>query len=174
MTYDELVSSIKAEYPKFKVVEKSDSALMKVIDFLLKLITFWQQRAFLTTFTTTVGYTVYVPDAWLVWSDRARIAILRHERVHMSQKKRLGFWFSVSYLLLWFPCLWAYFRMKYEMEAYEESMRVLWEYQGERAFTADYRFRMIRHFTTAEYCWTWPWKKRIEKWYDGVAKRMQS
>lgn len=170
---DSLVMAITKEYPEFELRPKSSSALMKVINVILKVITFGLMKNFMSDFTTTIGYVVYTPTAWDGWSERGKIAILRHERVHMKQRKEKGgFWFSVSYLLLPFPILWAYYRMKYEMEAYEESMRVLWEYQGERAFTADYRFRMVRHFTTAEYFWTWPWRKRIECWYDGFVKRI--
>lgn len=174
MDLNELLTNIKAEYPEFRLVDKGASKLMKVIDFLLKLITFWRMKGFMTTYTTTLGFVVYTPDAWATWSERTKVAILRHERVHMRQKDRGGFWFSVKYLLLPFPAFWAYYRMRYEMEAYEESMRVLWEYQGVHAFTEDYRLRMIQHFTTAEYFWAWPWKKRIESWYDEVVKRMQS
>lgn len=172
MQIAELLANIKAEYPDFKLVEKSTSKLMKVIDVLLKVITFWRMTEFMTSFTTTLGYTVYTASGWSDLSERTKIAILRHERVHMRQKKEGGFLFSVKYLLLPFPILWAYYRMKYEMEAYEESMKVLWEYRGIAGFTREYREAMLRHFTSAEYFWMWPWKARLNKWYDGVLDQM--
>jgi hypothetical protein len=173
MTLDELLLDIKLEYPEFALVEKRDSALMKAIDALLVVITFWQLRTFMTRFTTTLGYIVYTPTAWEDLPDRSKMAILQHERVHMHQKKLDGFWFSAKYLLLPFPILWAYYRMKYEMEAYEESMKELWKAAGARAFDEAYKQGMLQHFTSAEYFWAWPWKKRLNAWYDGVIKRMQ-
>jgi hypothetical protein len=173
MTLKELLINIKCEYPEFRLVEKSTSKLMKVLDFLLKLITLWRMKNFMTSFTTTLGFVVYTPSSWGDVSERAKIAVLRHERVHMRQKDQGGFWFSVKYLLLPFPIFWAYYRMKYEMEAYEVSMRVLWEYAGSAAFTAEYKQRMLQHFTSAEYFWTWPWKKSLNKWYDGVVEQMR-
>lgn len=173
MNFRDLCLSIRGEFPYFRLVEKRASAFMKFLDVCLKLITFWQMRRFMTSFTTTIGYTVYTPSEWDNMSERSKIAVLRHERIHMRQKDRDGFWFSVKYLLLPFPVLWAYYRMKYEMEAYEESMRVLWEYRGVEGFTEEYKAFTMSIFTGASYFWTWPWKKRIEAWYDGVLARMQ-
>ena len=85
----------------------------------------------------------------------------------MRQRARMGWlWFSLSYLLLPCPILWAYFRMKFEMEAYEETIRGLVEHFGPTVLTADRRDIIISYFTTSAYLWTWPWKSRIEKWYD--------
>lgn len=167
MGYDEFIAETLALYPKFKVLPKASSTLMKVIDFFLKLITLWRQKYFMTTFTTTLGYVVYTPVGWDDVTETARLNILRHERVHMKQRKEKGsLWFSISYLLLPLPCVWAYYRMKYEMEAYEESMRATWTIRGKMLFTHEYRAKMIGHFTSAEYFWTWPWRGRIETWYD--------
>lgn len=172
MTYLELVFETKTMYPKFDVVSKRDSALMKACDVLLWLITFGGMKTFMTNFTTVIGYVVYVPDNWSSLPEDTRALILRHERVHMQQRKASWF-FSLKYLLLPFPVLWAYYRTKYEMEAYEESMRFLWELRGVKAFTPEYRANMISNFTGAGYFWMWPWRKRIEKWYDGFVARMQ-
>lgn len=170
---DSLIVAITKEYPQFELREKRSSWLMRFIDAVLWLITLGRMKSFVSSFTTTIGYVVYTPTSWDDWSERSRIAILRHERVHMRQRKEKGaFWFSVSYLLLPFPVLWAYYRMKYEMEAYEESMRVLWEYQGTKALDDIHRAAMIRRFTSAEYFWMWPWRRRIERWYDDFVKRI--
>lgn len=170
--YELLLIEIRRDYPKFKLVPKASSTLMKVIDVLLKLITFWRMTTFMAKFTTTLGYTVYTPDEWERWRDLSRAIILRHERVHMRQRKEKGsFWFSFSYLFLPFPILWAYYRMKYEMEAYEVSIQAQWNAYGRRIFTPEAREAMIQRFTGASYFWTWPWRKRIETWYDDLASR---
>lgn len=166
------LDEIRAEFPDFKLKSKSESWLMKAIHVFLLVITFGQMKTFMTKFTTTVGYTIYTPSSWAEMAPMSKVLILRHERVHMRQRKAKGsFWFTVSYLLLPFPVLWAYFRMKYEMEAYEESIRARWEYYGLKGFTPEVREAMISRFTGPSYFWTWPWRKRIERWYDEVVSR---
>jgi hypothetical protein len=169
----DLLAEIKQEFPKFKLVHKRDSSLMKVIDLFLKVITFWKMRDFMRTFTTTIGCTVYVPSSWPMRPPKSRMIILRHERIHMRQRKRLWLWYSLSYLLLPVPALWAYFRMKYEMEAYEESLRAVVEYYGTPSLTPVLKEKYVAYFTGPSYFWTWPWRKRVERWYDGVIARLQ-
>lgn len=173
MNYEEFVRDTSSAYPKFELVEKRTSALMKVIDVLLKLITFGLMKNFMSDFTTTFGYTVYTPSSWESWSDAVKLIVLRHERVHMRQRKQLGsFWFGLSYLLLPVPSIWAYYRMKYEMEAYEETIRATFEAYGLKVFSTENHDFIIRNFTGASYFWTWPWRKRIEEWYEGVLLKL--
>lgn len=170
--YDLLLVEIRKDYPKFKLIPKKDSGFMKFLHVCLLIITFGQMKTFMEKFTTTIGYTVYTPELWERWNDPRRMLILRHEAVHMKQRKEKGsFWFSLSYLLLPVPCVWAYFRMKYEMEAYEVSIQAKWEYFGTRGFNPEAREAMIKRFTGPSYFWTWPWRKRIERWYDELVSR---
>lgn len=167
-----LLDEIKAEYPEFQLKSKSKSWLMKFLHVCLLVITFGQMRDFMVKFTTTVGYIVYTPTEWEGWTPKAKMLILRHERVHMRQRKAKGsIWFSISYLLLPLPIIWAYYRMRYEMEAYEETIQAKWEYYGIRGFTPEVREAMISRFTGPSYFWMWPWRKRIEAWYDELVSR---
>lgn len=166
---DVLYRQLRKEFPDFEIVEKNSSAFMKVLDVCLKLLSFWQLSMFMTEFVTTVGYTIYTPSSWTQRSESSRIVTLRHEAVHMRQRKKLGAaWFFISYLLLPVPVLWAFCRMKYEMEAYAEGMKASKEVYGLLVLTDAYKENVISQFTTARYLWTWPWRKRIEAWYDGV------
>lgn len=169
---DALLADIRKEFPAFKLVDKSTSKLMLMIDLFLKVITLWRMKDFMRTFTTTIGYTVYVPSGWKMRPIKSRSIILRHERVHMRQRAHLGLWYSISYLFFPLPAVWAYFRMKYEMEAYEESLRAVAEYYGTASFTQAMRRAYVAHFTGPEYFWTWPWKARIERWYDSTLARI--
>lgn len=169
--YDLLLLELRKDFPKFKLVAKADSGFMKFLHVCLLIITFGQMKTFMDKFTTTIGYTVYTPSIWEQRSEKVRMLILRHERVHMEQKRRHGFWFTISYLLFPLPCVWAYCRMKYEMEAYEVTIQVKWEYFGRRGFTPEAREAMISRFTGPSYFWTWPWRKRIEEWYDELVSR---
>lgn len=176
-TYAELEAEIREEFPKFKMVHKRDSWLMQVADILLKLVTFWRMKTFMTEYATTLGYTLYVSDYWELRSTTARMIILRHERIHMRQRRRYGVLvFSLLYALVFFPVVFAYYRAKFEKEAYEETMRAVLEYipgtGGVTLMSERYRRRVVRHFTSAEYLWMWPWRRSIERWYDSTVKTL--
>jgi len=148
---------------------------MKTIDVSLKVITFGQMKSFMTDFITTIGQKVYVPEGWDLKPASSKAAVIRHERIHMRQSKRHGrIMFSIAYLLIPLPIFFAYFRKKFEQEAYEESLRAIYEYHGELAFTPRLKSDVIDHFTTSQYFWMWPFKKNLETWYDNfVAKLLQ-
>jgi hypothetical protein len=129
-------------------------------------------RKFMTEYTTVIGWKVYVPETWPTWDWRTRASILRHERVHMRQLRRHGFLLhAVLYLFVPFPFLFAYYRTRFEKEAYEESLHAEVEYWGKECLTPDRRERMIRRFVREPYFWAWPWRRSIERWYDRAAKK---
>ena len=175
MRLRELEQQIRDEFPEFKVVAKSNSKLMKAIDIFLKVITFGQMTGFMTRFITTVGYTVYVTDTWSTHDQASRAIILRHERVHMRQRKKYGsFLFSFLYLFFPFPVGLAYYRMKFEKEGYEESMKALVEQHGMAILKIpSNKQRFVDHFTTSQYFWMWPFKGAISRWYDEVVERLE-
>ena len=178
MNNDDLITidrEIKEEFPDYRMINKSESLFMKTIDFTLKLMTFWRQRSFMDQFVTTIGNTVYVPNGWERLSISNRMTILRHERVHMRQSRRVGrILFSLSYLMLPLPAVFAVYRRKFEQEAYEESMVAVKEYYGfDLLLSPDYRSSMLSHFTSAEYFWMWPWKKSLDEWYDSVVEKLR-
>ncbi len=178
MRLGDLGMQIRKEFPKFKIVRKSTSTLMKAIDIFLKVITFGQMKRFMT-FVTTVGTTVYVFEEWSERSTTSRIIILRHERVHMRQRKKYGsFLFTFLYLFFPFPVFFAYYRRKFEMEAYEETMKSLVDLlpaTSKRTLrSSTFKEAMVKHFTTAEYFWMWPFKGAISRWYDEAVKRLES
>lgn len=169
--YDELLKKIREEFPNFKVLKKSESSLMKTIGRFLKFVSFGKMTTFMDSFITTIGTTVYVPDSWDSRSSSSKAITMRHERVHMRQARDWGrIAFSFLYLFFPLPFVFAYFRMKFEKEAYEESLIAAYEYYGTTLFTQALKDDVVQHFTSAEYMWMWPWKKSVEEWYDGVIK----
>ena len=173
--YSKLLEETKKEFPDFEIIEKEKSALMKLIDVALKIITFGQMKLFMTGFITVLGNKVYVPGSWEDATVTSKAEIIRHERVHMRQSKKYGrVLFSILYLLVPFPLGIAYFRKKFEQEAYEESFKAIYEYHGEKAFTPRLKESMIAHFTTAQYFWMWPFRKSVEAWYDEAVKKTLS
>ena len=166
--YEALLEEVVREFPEFRVVKKSESRLMGAIDRFLRVITLGKMDAFMTRFITTLGTTIYVTDTWDSASYATRAITLRHERVHMRQAREWGqFLFSFFYLFF-LPTVWAFGRTRFEKEAYEESLRAYHEYYGSKYFTQALKDDIVRHFTSAEYFWAWPWKRSIERWYDDV------
>ena len=88
--YETLLVEIRKEFPDFHIIKKEDSRLMKLIDVCLKIISFGQMKTFMTDFITTLGSKVYIMERWESVALIDRIAILRHERVHMRQARRYG------------------------------------------------------------------------------------
>ena len=166
--YENVIKEVQAEFPAFSVVSKQKSNFMKAINVALKIITFGKMKTFMTTFTTTIGPTMYVPETWLTRFPSDRIITVRHERVHLRQSKKYGnILFSLMYMFLPLPIFFAYFRMKFEQEAYEETLRAYYACYGMPALLSFHlRSNILEHFTSAEYFWMWPWKKSLNRWYD--------
>ncbi len=173
-TFSDLCNEIQKEFPKFSLKNKDQSFLMKLIGFHLFVLSFGKQNKFMTGFITTVGYTVYVPQGWASMRESDRCIILRHERVHMRQlRKYTPIFFTFLYLFFPLPFLFAYYRAKFEKEAYEESIRASVEYYGVGVLSrAGFKQRVLDHFLTGEYLWMWPFRKSIETWYESIAKEL--
>ena len=170
MVLTPLLLDLKKEFPKFSLINKSDSRLMKVIDVLLRIITFNQQKTFLTKYTTTLNTTVYLGGDWDKMSSVSIAMLRRHERVHMRQARRYGiFIFAIMYLLIPFPFLFAYCRMVFEKEAYRETIVASYQCRGRDFVTsASFKNFIVKQFTTAAYGWMWIFKTHIEKWFDNT------
>ncbi len=169
----ELEVEIAKEFSGFRIVQKADVWPMKVIGFLLRVLTFGKMTAFMDHFTTTIGYKVFVPNGWRDYTQQAKMIILRHERVHMRQAKAYGvLWFSFLYLFAFFPIGLAYFRAKFEKEAYAETLRAYNDY----GYPLDdiRRQQIVNHFIGAEYAWMWPFPKSMNEWYAKTIKEIVS
>ena len=169
---EQLLSEIRREFPKFRIVDKRRSLLSKLIDVALKLVTLGAQRHYLTRYHTVIGDTLYVPHTWTEMSDVDRVILLRHERVHLRQRRRYGtLGMSFLYLIPFFPLGLAYFRARMEWEAYVETLRATAELLGpEAARDAGLRRRIVGRFTGGDYGWMWPFPKHVERWYDAALR----
>jgi len=162
------LNELSKEFPKFKLVKKSSSTFMKVLNVLLRILTLNSQKYFMTKYITTINETIYVPDEWEKYDDRSKIVILRHERIHLRQKKKYTFFlFMLLYLFLPFPVFFAYFRTKFEKEAYEESISVKAALYGRNSIKSpEYKDFLVKQFTTSMYGWMWIFKGSIEQWVN--------
>lgn len=173
--YEDTMREVKREFPAFRIVRKEDSSLMKLVNGFLFFITLGQMRDFMKKFTTTLGCTVYVPGDWRELTVIQRIITLRHERVHMRQRARLTIpLFTFLYVFCPLPGGLAYFRTRFEKEAYEESIRSTLELYPNGAallMKPAVKKMMVENFTGPAYFWMWPFRKGIEAWYDDAVAR---
>jgi hypothetical protein len=162
-----LIAAIRREFPRFSIVAKADSKLSFAIDMALRCITFGAQRSYLTHYHTVIGDTLYVCDAWCGMSDVARVILLRHERIHLRQRRRYGFpLFAFLYLVPVLPLGLAYGRARLEWEAYRETLRATAELRGLRAVDGALREEIVRRFVGGDYGWMWPFPRCINQWFD--------
>jgi hypothetical protein len=163
---DLLLAAIRAEFPAFCIVPKADNRFSQLIDLSLKLVTAGAQRRYLTHYHTVIGYTLYVPPGWVRMSDVARVILLRHERVHLRQRRRYGFaLFAFLYLVPFLPLGLAYGRARLEWEAYEETLRATAELYGLSALADGVlQAEIVRRFVGGDYGWMWPFPRQVERW----------
>jgi hypothetical protein len=168
--YDELVRALEAEIPGFRIVRKDHSRLQRAIHWSLVVVTFGGMRAYLDGYQTTIGRTVYVTPDWDERDDLERYVTLRHEAVHLRQFRR---WtlpgMALLYVLLPLPLGLAWFRARFEQEAYQETIRAAAEVWGPaRPREPAFRQRIISQFVGPSYGWMWPFRGSLERWYDRV------
>lgn len=169
-----MIAEIAEEFPGFRLVSKRGDALSKAIDLLLRLVTLGAQHAYLTHYHTVIGSTLYTPDSWETTSEIERVIVLRHERVHLRQRRRYGLpLMAFLYFVPFFPIGLAYGRARIEWEAYEETLRATAELCGvEEARSPGLRARIVRRFTGGDYGWMWPFRRQVEGWYDQALERL--
>jgi hypothetical protein len=162
------MGELTREFPRFRIVPKRGDRLSKAIDWALRIVTLGGQRAYLTRYHTVIGDTLYVPETWDRLPDLDRVILLRHERVHLRQRRRYGgALMAFLYLVPFLPLGLAYGRARIEWEAYIETLRATAELRGpEAARSPELRSEIIRRFTGPDYGWMWPFRSTVEAWYD--------
>ena len=172
--YQALLDEIRREFPQFRIVRKRDSALQLAINACLIAVTLGALRSYLDGYQTTIGRTVYVTADWDSRPAAQRYLTMRHERVHLRQFERFGLvLMALLYVLLPLPLGLAWFRARFEWEAYVETIRAEVELHGRAAVDdARFRARIIDQFTGAAYGWMWPFRRAVESWYDDALRTL--
>lgn len=167
---------IREEFPDFRIVAKAGDRLSRWIDRALRLVTFGAQGRYLTEYHTVIGDTLYVPSTWESTADVDRAILLRHERVHLRQRRRYGqILMAFLYLIPFLPLGLAYGRARLEWEAYAETLRATAELAGlEAARSEALRDRIIGRFTGPDYGWMWPFERQVARWYDAVLQELDT
>lgn len=161
-----LLTDIRREFPSFRILKKRTSSLQRAIHLALAIITLGGQRVYITHYHTVLFGTLWVPDAWDEMSDDDKYILLRHERVHLRQRARMGdALMTFLYLVPFFPLFLAYGRARIEWEAYIETLRATAEVRG-LAAAEGLRESIKRRFVGAEYGWMWPFPRTFDRWFD--------
>jgi hypothetical protein len=169
---DAFIEEIKREFPRFAIVPKRTSALQRAIHRFLTIITFGGQRHYLRQYHTAMFGKLYVPDVWAEMGDDERYILLRHERVHLRQRKRMGdVVMAVIYIFPILPLGLAWGRARIEWEAYEETIRATIEVHGE-ARARSLKPEIVRRYTGPDYGWMWPFRRTVERWFDEAVTRI--
>jgi hypothetical protein len=164
--HERFLDEIAGEFPTFEVLPKRGNALQEVIHVVLRVVTFGGQRTYLTGYYTAMFGKLWVPDSWAELGDADRFILLRHERVHLRQRERLGdVGMTFVYLVPFFPLFLAYGRARLEWEAYTETLRATAEVYGVDA-AERLREHIVLRFVGGDYGWMWPFRGAINRWFD--------
>ena len=169
-------AELRREFPGLRLVPKKDVWHQRWAGALLRIATLGRMSSYMSHYTTVLLRTIYVPTGWETKSDDEKYITLRHEAVHLRQFRRYTLpGMALLYVLLPLPLGLAWFRARFEREAYEESIRACAEVWGADApAQARYRANVIRQFVGPAYGWMWPFRRALERWYDGVLASLPS
>jgi hypothetical protein len=165
-----------AEFPGHRIVPKASSRSQRAIHRALVIVTLGQNRSYLDGYHTTIGRTIYVTGSWDGMSRDERYMLLRHEAVHLRQFRRYTLvGMAFLYLLVPLPLGLAWFRARFEREAYAETVRAAAEVHGPAHVRApSFRDHILEQFTGPAYGWMWPFRGSLERWYDRVLASVEA
>lgn len=167
------VRDMKRDFPRFDILYKRHSQLHRAIDVALRIVTIGRMRTYLSHYHTVLFGKLWVPDKWDEMSDDDRYVLLRHERVHLEQRARMGdVVMGFVYLIPFFPIGLAYGRARIEWEAYVETIRATHEVHGMER-TKRLEEELVRRFTSADYGWMWPFPSTIRKWFRDAISTLE-
>jgi hypothetical protein len=171
-----LLDRMAVEFPGFRIVPKASAPSQRAIHRALVILTLGQNRSYLDSYHTTIGRTIYVTGNWDTMSRDQRYMLLRHEAMHLRQFRRFTLvGMAFLYLLVPLPFGLAWFRARFEREAYAETVRAAAEVHGLAHVRAPaFRDHIIEQFTGPSYGWMWPFRASLERWYEGVLATLQA
>jgi len=139
-----------------KLVPKRESWLMRAIAWVLAVTRI--NSDFMDSYTTTIRKTIYYRMAWEpfeIGTDahlRAHASTLEHEFVHVLQWEKYWLLFTISYVLLPIPIGLAWYRFRWEREAYLINIR---------------NGRSIDSCVDALWRYGWPWPRSwMRRWFQ--------
>jgi hypothetical protein len=169
-----ILAEIAEEFPRFRLIRKDRSRWQRTIHYGLVFITFGQMREYLSGYHTTMGQRIYVTSDWDDLCDDTRYVTLRHERIHLRQFRRYSLpLMALLYVFLPLPMGLAYFRSRFEKQAYAETIRASAEVWGlDHVRDQSFRDGILRQFTGPSYGWMWPFRRNLDNWFETVLAKI--
>jgi hypothetical protein len=172
--HERLLDDIRLEFPAFEIRAKRGFALQRAIAMALAIVTLGGQRAYLSRYHTVLFGKLYVCDTWERMDDDDRYILLRHERVHLRQRRRMGdVTMAFVYLFPILPLFVAWGRARIEWEAYVETIRATAEVRGLDAARA-LESEIVRRYVGPDYGWMWPFPRTVRRWFGEVIQSLQA
>jgi hypothetical protein len=172
--HEGLLADIQSEFPDFGIRRKRGSALQRAIATTLRILTMGGQCHYLSAYHTVLFGKLYVADTWDGMDDASRYILLRHERVHLRQRRRMGdLVMAAIYLIPIFPIALAWGRARIEWEAYVETIRATAEIYGLSAARA-LEPEIVRRYVGPDYAWMWPFPGAIRRWFREVIAELEA
>ena len=158
-----LLASVAAQ--GVKIVRKDQSKFWKLLAVLVKIVTFGKNSTFGTQFTTTIGKTIAVTPDYDSWTVQNKLETITHEMVHVGQYKRYSVpVMALLYFLVFIPFGLAYFRYRFEREAYlTEFKYTIGKGWGTKEELIDFG---VQELSGSDYGWAWVFKGSIRKWFE--------
>jgi len=171
-TYFKLLRVIKKIFPKFKIISKRSNYFMSWLNRTVQLF----NKKFMTQYTTTIGYSIYTPDDWSKRSYTSRYNTMIHEMIHLQQFRKFGFIpYSILYIFIPLPVFLAYFRKKFEQEAYAINIILAYKQKGRKHVLSEaYKKNVIEQFCSNLYGYTWYSEDSIEEWLENFVKKIEN
>ena len=171
---DVLCETLKKEFPKLIMREKSAVLKWRIANWFIIIFTFGKEKNFLEFYTTTSKNCIDWSKARfddLISGDSYQIdrcwGTLTHETVHLRQFKKYGaILMALGYLLIFFPLGLAYVRAMCEKPAYIETLRCWFIRDNEFSKTPEAMDWLVKQFTNSGYGWMWPFKKTVRGWFE--------
>lgn len=177
--YQKLLVDIKDEFPEFDIINKKYSKFSQ----MLGKLSFWNKE-FNSLYSTTIGPKIYhyggSSENRPAWSERSfedKYFTMLHERIHMRQMRDVGglipFFFVFGLIPL--PAKLAYFRMKWEMEAYEIDIYHSLKKRGRNyVLGPKYRKFLLDQFCGPFYMWMWYDPDYIMDWLEHTVSAIET
>lgn len=177
--YEELLVDTKEEFPEFAIINKKYSKFSQ----MLGKLAFWNKQ-FNSRYSTTIGPKIYhyagapgVREPWSEYPYEDKYFTMLHERIHMRQMRDLGGLVPYFFVFGLFPlpAKLAYYRMKWEMEAYEINIYHRLKQKGrEYVFGEEFKKYLLDQFCGPFYLWMWYSPDYIMKWLKETVESIES
>lgn len=195
MAFQDLVTASQKYFPDLQIKYKDQSWFMRLLGTLL-----FFNKSFMTSYTTTIGSTVYYPtESFVKVRPVSAAVILLHELVHIKDAHKIskplfGFLYltpqvltllciplfflswkiALPLMLLCASPIPSYFRMYFEKRAYLTSLYAINALGARLNFSPMLKSQeqfFIDQFTGSGYYFMWPFGKGLQADFDaGVAK----